>query len=433
MELVRECRFLNTYPVSHYRWANGFQAVLVENPVSPVAAYMTFYTVGSASENDQERGLAHFFEHMMFRETETLGDGDFDRIMAEIGGVGLNAYTSYDTTVYHVNVPAAHLERVISVEAERMVKLRLSPTLIERERGAVLGEMKMYRDMPSEQHWTTLTATAYKSHPYRHPIVGYPEQVEGFKDEDFARFYKSHYAPNRALVAVAGGFDPKRTLALLDQAYGELPQGSPRGAAAPEPGATAGERVEILHGKISTENLLLAIHAPQFEDPAIPSLILWATLLTAGQSSPLYRRIVLDGLGTHVSATLTTPELMLFSPGLFVIEASLQHGVRAEAAEQAIDQVLEEFLHGGIPEEELQRARNQIRLAFFGGTRTNMSLARQIGGYTLACDDPLHSERLLEQLATVTAEELRRTLEDYLIGAPRVVVVQRPESRSERP
>ena len=85
MELVRECRFLNTYPVSHYRWPNGFQAVLVENPVSPVAAYMTFYTVGSASENDQERGLAHFFEHMMFRETETLGDGDFDRIMAEIG------------------------------------------------------------------------------------------------------------------------------------------------------------------------------------------------------------------------------------------------------------------------------------------------------------------------------------------------------------
>ena len=134
LELIQEYTLLNAYPVRHYRWENGLQALLLDNPISNVAAFLTLYTVGSASEDDRQRGLAHFFEHMMFRETDKLKDGDFDRVISEIGGVGLNAYTSYDATAYHVNVPARHLSRVIDLEADRMVNLRLSGELIEKER-----------------------------------------------------------------------------------------------------------------------------------------------------------------------------------------------------------------------------------------------------------------------------------------------------------
>ena len=139
MERLNTQTLMNTYPLHHYRMDNGLQVYLLHNPISPVVTYLTHFTVGSASESERERGLAHFFEHMMFRETDKLADGDFDRVIAAAGGVGLNAYTSYDTTAYYVNVPFAQVDRVIELEADRMANLRLSAELIEIERGAVLG------------------------------------------------------------------------------------------------------------------------------------------------------------------------------------------------------------------------------------------------------------------------------------------------------
>ena len=180
MEPKQSWTLLGNYPMRHYAFENGLNAYLIHNPISPVAAFLTHYTVGSASEEDSERGLAHFFEHMMFRETDTLGDGDFDRTIAQSGGVGLNAFTSYDTTAFHVSLPTANLERVIGLESDRMANLKLSDELIEIERGAVLGEMNMYKDMPSEQMWETLTEEAFSPHPYRHPVIGYETQVRNF-------------------------------------------------------------------------------------------------------------------------------------------------------------------------------------------------------------------------------------------------------------
>ena len=428
MELLQEFTLLNTYPVRHYRWENGLQALLLNNPISNVAAYLTLYTVGSASEDDRQRGLAHFFEHMMFRETEKLKDGDFDRVISEIGGVGLNAYTSYDATAYHVNVPARNLGKVINLEADRMVNLRLSGDLIERERGAVLGEMKMYKDMPSEQLWETVMAAAFGQHAYGHPIIGYMEQVESFQDEDFATFYQQHYAPNRAVVVVAGGFDEAEVLGLLDEAYSGLPPGAPR----PSAGASGGEltepvRVEISNSKITTENLAIVSRTPGLTAKETPALVMLSALLNAGQSSPLYREMVLGGLAFHVSASLLETEMMLVSPGLFIIECGAQHGVSAEETEQAIEKVLHEQLNGGISEEELERARNQVLLSYYGGMRTNMSLARQVGGYALACGDPLFGQHMMETMQKIGAEDVAGVLERYLVSAPKVTVVQRPE------
>lgn len=437
MELLQEYTLLDSYPVRRYGLDNGLQALLLQNPVSSVAAYLTLYTVGSASEHDGQRGLAHFFEHMMFRETEKLKDGDFDRVMSEIGGVGLNAFTSYDATAYHVNVPARQLGRVIELEADRMVNLRLSPDLIERERGAVLGEMKMYKDMPSEQLWETVMAAAFRIHPYRHPIIGYMEQVEGFRDEDFSRFYRQHYAPNRAVVVIAGGFDEGEAVQLLERAYGGLAPGPPPAeATAAGPQAAAAEpedsvREEIGHGKITTENLVIAARTPGLTSPDTPALLMLAALLSAGQSSPLYRRLVLDGLTTHVSANLLETEMMLVSSGLLVIEAGMQHGVASEAAEAAIGEVLDGLLREGIPPDELERARNQVLLSFYSGMRSNMSLARHIGGYAVVCGDPLFGQRMLKAVQDVSADEVRGVLRRYLVAAPLVTVVQRPRAEGQ--
>ncbi|MCH9044863.1 MAG: insulinase family protein [SAR324 cluster bacterium] len=427
MERLQSLTFMGAYPLNHYRMDNGLEALLLHNPISPVAAYLTHYSVGSASEGDGERGLAHFFEHMMFRETATLKDGDFDRIMAEVGGVGLNAFTSYDTTAYHINVPAANLERVIALEADRMVNLRLSSKLIEIERGAVLGEMNMYKDMPSEQLWNTLTAEAFAAHPYRHPVIGYTDQVRAFTDEDFRRFYQAHYAPNRAVVVVAGGFDEAALLEELERVYGALEPGAPRPTALPPDAPWAeSRRVEIRHEKTSTEYLMLAWRAPGLTHAHLPALVLLCAVLAAGHSSPLHRAIVLAGLGTQAGAFTMDAEMMLASPALLLIDVALQHGVASERAEAAVERVLSELRREGIAPEAIERARNQVRLSAYSGLRTNMSLARQVGGCAVACGDPCFGEKLLDALGRVSRDDMMAALEQYVSGAPRLTVIQRP-------
>jgi zinc protease len=427
VQLVEQFVWFDTFPVKRYLWDNGLQALLVQNPISAVAAYLTHYTVGSASERPDQRGLAHFFEHMMFRETDALRDGDIDRIVAEAGGVGLNASTSYDTTNYYVNVPAAQLERLIQLEADRMVNLKLSADLIERERGAVLGEMNMYKDMPSDQFWNAAMAAAFERHPYRHPIIGYTEQVAAFKTEDFAAFYRDHYAPNRAVVVIAGGFDEAAVLALLDRHYGQLAPGAARPAPVPpDPEPRTPRRVEITHDKISTEYLMLGTHTPGLTHPDLPAVILLSAVLAVGRSSPLHRRIVLGGLGTGASSSVMDSDWKLVSPGLFMISADLQHGVKAEAAEEAIDGLLAEARRDGFADQDVERATNQIRLAGFSALQTNMGVASQLGGYHVACGDCRFGEKLLAAIGTVTRPQLQAALERYALAPGRLTVIQRP-------
>lgn len=427
MRLIQEYTAFGAFPVRHYGWENGLRAILIHNPLAPVAAYVTHFTVGSASEGERQRGLAHFFEHMMFRETERLRDGDIDRIIGEAGGVGLNASTSYDTTNYYVNVPTEQLERLIALEADRMVNLKLSADLIEKERGAVLGEMRMYQDMPSDQFWNAFMATAFESHPYRHPIIGYLEQVEGFSTEDFARFYRHHYAPNRAVIAVAGGFDEPEVLRLLDRHYGGIPPGAPRPAPAPaEPAHAAPRRKELTHAKISTEYLLMGNSAPGMTHPDAPVLALLSAVLSAGRSSPLYRRIVLEGLGTGVSSSLMDSEWKLVSPALFLISVDLRHGVPAERGEEEINRLLADLHGNGIPGEDVERAKNQVRLGGYSALQSNMSLARQMAGFEVGCGDARHGEKLLASIAAVPSADLSRVLEQYLLAPGRVTVIQRP-------
>ncbi|MDH5751852.1 MAG: insulinase family protein [Deltaproteobacteria bacterium] len=426
MELLEKHSLMNACPLHHYRMGNGLEVFLLHNPISPVAAYLTHYTVGSASETDRERGLAHFFEHMMFRETESLGDGDFDRIIAESGGVGLNAFTSYDTTAYYVSVPSSQLGRVIGLEADRMANLRLSTDLIDKERGAVLGELHMVKDLPSDQLWESMMKAAFASHPYRHPIIGYEEGLRGFSGADFESFYRTHYAPNRAVVVVAGGFDESGLCDLLQKSYGHLERGGERPAPAPEdPPWSKDIRVETGHPKVSTENLMLGWRTPGLTHPDMPALLMLSAVLSAGHSAPLHTRIVNTGLGTQAAAYSLEAEMNLVSPGMFMCDVVMRHGVPAARAENVLLEILEQTA-AGVAGEDMERALSQFRLGTFEAMRTNYSLARQVGGYAVATGDPLFGQKLLASIARVGPEDLRRVLLKYMLDAPRMTVIQHP-------
>jgi zinc protease len=162
----------------------------------------------------------------------------------------------------------------------------------------------------------------------------------------------------------------------------------------------------------------------------MPALNLLSALLTAGQSSPLYRAIVLEGLGTGVSTTVMDSEFMLASPGLFLIDVSVQHGVHAEEAEETVHAELGRLRRAGIAADDVTRAVNQLRLGLYVSLRTNMALARQVGGFAVACGDPRYPERLLAKLALLTADDVQRVLETYLLERPMLTVIQRPAGAS---
>ena len=427
MERIADDAFMGHFPLRAYRMENGLEVYLIHNPVAPVAAYLTYYRVGSALEDDSQRGLAHFFEHMMFRETVTLRDGEFDRKISEMGGVGLNAYTSFDATVYHVSVPTENLPQLIALEADRMGGLRLLPDQIEAERGAVLGEMHMYQDMPSEAARDTLMAAAFARHPYRHPIIGYVPQVEGFADADFRRFYEENYAPNRACIVIAGGFEEAPLLESLRAAYGHLPPGKETPAPHPADGPWSDHRwLELRHEKISTENLSLAWQSPGASHADFPALYLLSGLLSAGQSAPIHQRLVHAGLASTAYAYVLEAEMAAVSPGLFMVEMVMQHGQQAEAGAEAVQALLEELGNGGIPQVEWTRALSQVRLGSYSAMRTNMSMGREVGDHLIAHGDPLYFQSFLRQVEAVTPEDLQRVLRRYLLETPRLAVAQRP-------
>jgi predicted Zn-dependent peptidase len=151
-----------------------------------------------------------------------------------------------------------------------------------------------------------------------------------------------------------------------------------------------------------------------------------SAILSAGRSSPLHRRIVLDGLGTGVSASVMDTEWKLVSPGMFLISVDLRHGIPAESGEQAVDSVLEDAKRNGFATQDIERAKNQIRLGGYSGLQTNMSLARQLAGYHVACGDARYGEKLLAAIGKVTREQLQGALEKYALAPGRLTVIQRP-------
>jgi zinc protease len=287
--------------------------------------------------------------------------------------------------------------------------------------------MRMYNDMPSDQFYNALMAAAFQRHPYRYPIIGDAGQVAAFGTEDFARFYHAHYAPNRALLVIAGGFDEPELVRMLDAAYGKLPRGEPRPAPAPpEVPSREPRRVGLTHEKVSSESIYIATHTPGLTHADAPALALLAAVLSDGRSSPLHRRLVLTGLATSANCGVLDVDYPLVSPGLFLVSVSLQHGNAAEQAEAVWDELLREFGADGIPPEEIERARNQTRLGTYSSLQTNMSLARQMGGFHVACGDARFGETLLERMLAVTEADLRRVLTAYLAGPGRITVIQRP-------
>jgi len=396
--------------------ANGMQVVVIEDHRAPVVSHMVWYKLGAADEPPGKSGIAHFLEHLMFKGTPKVPSGQFSKIIARNGGRD-NAFTSYDYTGYFQNVAKDKLDLVMGMEADRMTNLVLTVKDVDTERAVILEERRSRTDNnPSAQLAEAMSAAQYLAHPYGIPVIGWKHEIEKLNRADALSFYRRYYAPNNAILVVAGDVEAKAVFALAEKHFGPLARAAtPPRQRAQEPPQRAARRVILKDERVSQADWRRSYLAPTrsagASEHAIP-LSLFADMLGGGATSRFYRELVVKRkLATNAGAYYSSTGLDL---GTFTLYATPSPGVSLEALEAALDDTLAVVLKDGLPAADLERSRTGL-LAAAVYARDNLFTSPRIFG------DALTSGLSVEQVEA-WPDEVRAVTMKEVMAAGRAVL-----------
>ncbi len=423
VRLVDTFRYNEAIEVERYELPNGLTVLYLHGPQAPVFSYQTWFRVGSRHEVRGKTGIAHLFEHLMFKGTRTREEGVFDREIEGFGGRN-NAATWLDWTYYYEDVPAAHYEAIVELEADRFVWLALDPEPFEAERKVVMNErLERVENDPGGKLSELLWDAAFTAHSYGRPTIGWMEDIEGLSLDDCLAFYRTYYSPNNAVVVVSGDVERERAIGTIVARYGAFErQEIPPPAAVVEPRQTE-PRVLEHRLPISGERLLLGYHAPAVTDPLHPALEVLNEALAEGDSARLQRALVTDGeLASGFYSFVPT----FAEPGLLEISVDLRPGKTAEEAEAVILAELAKVSAEGLTEAELQKAKNKLETRFYRQLQTTQQRAQGLGFWEVTGGDFRRLFTLAEHYRDVTAEEVRAVAAEVLRPENRTAVYARP-------
>lgn len=352
--------------ISHFTLSNGLEAVVIEDHRAPVVVQMVWYKVGSADEAPGKSGIAHYLEHLMFKGTEKMAPGELSKTVTANGGMD-NAFTSYDYTAYFQRIASDRLPLVMEMEADRMENLRIGPDDWQAERQVVLAERAQRTDSdPSALFGEEVNATQYYNHPYGRPVIGWRQEMEGLTRDDALAWYNSHYAPNNAVLIVAGDVTADKVRQLAEKYYGPIParEGALRKPRPQEPEQHSPRWMERSDARVPQPVLSRSILSPERnagEQTKAAALTVLAELLGgSAQTSVLGKKLVLTNKALYVYAGYDGLSVDATTFNLSLIPAP---GVANEDAEAALDQALAEFLTEGPDPAQLERVKSQIHAA----------------------------------------------------------------------
>jgi zinc protease len=385
---------------------NGMQVVVIENHRAPVVSHWVWIKVGTADSPSGKSGLPHFLEHLMFKGTEAIAPGEFSKIVARHGGND-NAMTSADFTAYFQNIARDRLEMVMEMEADRLANLRLAPEHVAAERDVVLEERRSRVDnQPSALLGEQLNAAQYLNHPYRLPIIGWYHEIAGYTREDALAFYDAWYAPNNAILVVAGAITAEELKPLAERTYGRIPAREvPERVRLAEPPQILERRIVLEHERVEQPSVIRSYLAPSFATAAgaeAYALEVLAELFGSGGTSRLYRSLVIDqGIATGAGAYYRGSSLDVTT---FRIYASPRPGGDLDALEAAIDAEIEKLLEHGVTAEEVARVQKRM-IAEAVYARDSLTTAVRVFGSALTTGSTIEDvEAWPERIAAVTPE-----------------------------
>lgn len=409
---VRDQAFGDALTLRRFRLGNGLTVLTLVDRSAPTVSYHTWFRVGSRHERPGKTGLAHLFEHLMFGETRNHPHGDFDRLM-ERAGAEANAATWTDWTCYYENAPRDALPLLIDLESDRMSNLVLRVPQVTSEKEVVANERKLRVDDDVEgKALELLYDSAFRRHPYRWPTIGWMKDIRDFTVRDCQEFYRTHYAPSNATVIIAGDFDERKALSLVQRHYGGLSAARTAKVRTPskEPSQRT-ERVLQLAAPTPTEKLLIGYRAPSFLDPDTPALVIANEVLFGGTSSRLQRLFCLD---EEIALSVRGAISPFIDPGLFEMWIFLREGKSKADALSLLDREIARLGSDGPRPLELEKAINQLELSFLHGMETAGGKAEQIGFYETVANDGAALFDRLEAYREVTCDDVKRAVTKYL-------------------
>ena len=412
-------------PSSAQKWVlpNGLTIVVQEDHGAPVASVQAWCATGSIDEDTHlGAGLSHILEHMLFKGTKIRSKNKIAQGIQDVGGY-VNAYTSFDRTVFWIDVPKDGVATALDILADAMVNSTLPPEEYVKEQEVIRREFAMGMDDPDRVAGLLLFATAYQRHPYRFPVIGDIEIYNQLTQEQVMQYYKTRYVPNNLTFIVVGDVDAQKVQRQLAELFKPYPEKSLKPVFIPAEPHQLGRRE--VHQEFATEltHLSLAWHIPEVTNPDVPALDLLSTILGDGRSSRLYHRVREDaGLAFNISAFSYTPG----DPGLFGIDATVDPKKR-EAAEQLVLRIVEEVKQAGVTAEELTKAKKIALSHHLGALTTMRGEASDIGSNWLLTRNLNFSRDYLDAVQKVTLDDIKRVAANYLTEHNLTVISLNPK------
>jgi zinc protease len=403
---------------------NGMKLIIQEDHDIPNVAMYLFYRIGSRNERPGTTGLSHFFEHMMFNGAKKYGPKQFDIQMEKAGGNN-NAYTTRDLTVYTDWFPNTALRLMFDMEADRIQNLSFDSKMIESERGVVASERQSRTDNSNFGIlYEQLNAASYTAHPYGWPVIGWASDIKAWTMEDLTNHFRMGYAPNNATVVIVGDFETGEVLKLAKEFFEPVPRHEP-----PPPVRTVeppqrGERRVTVVKQAQLPIQMVSYHVAATSHPDTVPLELLGAVLTQGQSSRLYRRMVdQDQIATNVSQFLQ-PAL---DPGQMIFVVNPRAGVDTAATEKALFEEIEKLRAAELPGDELQKAKNLVLTDLFREMKTISGRANLIGSYEIYRGDYRKLFSAQAEIEAVTPADVLRVAKQYFAPRNRTIATLVPE------
>lgn len=408
---------------------NGLSVLLIEDRTVPVVSYQTWVKVGSVDEKFGSTGLAHLFEHLMFKGTDRFAPKEFFKQL-EAKGAQVNAYTTRDYTVFYENFTSNLLEKVIDMEADRLQNLKIDNQILETERMIVFEERRLRTDnSPNGRMQEALWQLAYQVHPYQWPVIGYPQDLLRLTADDLKAFFKKFYNPSNVTLVITGDVEAKKTFQLIEKYYGKIP-GLPRPVRKlPREPNQSEERRLVLYDHVGSQEFLYGYHVTSASQSDTYALDVLSYILFNGTTSRGHREIVERlNIANGVSGSAYTPTY----PGLFIMSMSMRQGISIEKGEEALNRLLEQVQNQGVTQEEIEVAVRQLTLQLLDSVRTSYGLGQLIGMVQIILGDADRYREDIQKYFKVKQQDVKRVAARYLHPNNRTVILMKPKELETR-
>ncbi len=404
---------------------NGLTVIQRPDPAAKVASVQVWVKTGSIHEGAQlGAGLSHYLEHLLFKGTTRRAGREISQEVQAHGGY-INAYTSFERTVYYIDMPAEHAPVAVDILGDAVLHSTLPAAEVEREKQVILREIDMGLDDPEQRLWQALFETAYREHPYREPIIGHREVFEAIDRETLVRYYQERYVPNNMVLVVAGGYDPVALDQAIDQHFGRAPRRRLAPIYLPEEAPALNARVQHIEDEVEIVRVAQAWQIPGLTHPDAPALDVLALVLGHGDSSLLWQAIREKARLVHsIDVTSWNPS----QQGLFYISSICDEGQR-DKARAAIDKELRRVHRRGFTAAQVRKAVRQLVVGEINGRKTVAGQASRLGVAEVIAGDLQFSQGYFRRLKTVTPARLKAVLKQYVLEGHELTVSLNPRPK----